>query len=66
MKNTNFKIIGWVAVGMIVGLGLGILYMKGIDVADPKPDESMVHDHEKTIDNEQVFTCSMHPQIRQH
>ena len=59
--NTNYKIILFLIVGISMGLGLGYL----VFVPASHPTESSIHQHGDHEDSESVWTCSMHPQIRQ-
>ena len=58
MKNTI--IIAVIAV--LAGIGIGYLIFN--KKAEPIHDHSVIIDS-KTVDSEEVWTCSMHPQIRQ-
>ena len=56
MKNNIIYVIA----ALIVGLGGGYLLFGGSSESDP-----MSHDHGEASDTDQMWTCSMHPQIMQ-
>lgn len=60
MKNKNQNMLKGIAI-LIVGILLGWLIFGGGSTKEPK-DEHVGHDHSK----ETIWTCSMHPQIRQN
>ena len=62
MKNQNIKIITFVLIALVGGLGLGYVLFGGSDSHEE-------HNHGEatiTVDGETIYTCSMHPQIRQN
>ena len=62
MKNQNIKIITFVLIALIGGLGLGFILFGGNQSREE-------HNHGEatlTADGETIYTCSMHPQIRQN
>ena len=61
MKTETKKIIGIAAITLIIGLLLGWLFFGGSE--NRTVDE---HQHDGEIVNETIWTCSMHPQIRQN
>lgn len=61
----NIKTISLVIIAALVGMGAGYLVFGNKNAAVPP----MGHDHaqmEESATNEQIWTCSMHPQIRQN
>ena len=61
MKTETKKIIGIAAITLIIGLLLGWLFFGGSE--NRTVDQ---HQHNGEIVNETIWTCSMHPQIRQN
>jgi Cu(I)/Ag(I) efflux system membrane fusion protein len=61
MKTETKKIIGIAAITLIIGLLLGWLFFGGSE--NRTVDQ---HQHDGEIVNETIWTCSMHPQIRQN
>ena len=64
MQNQNIKTITFTTVALILGLSLG--YMLFAHKGNVNHDE---HQHEKDnteVGDETIYTCSMHPQIRQN
>jgi len=61
MKTETKKIIGIAAITLIIGLLLGWLFFGGSE--NRTEDE---HQNDSEIVNETIWTCSMHPQIRQN
>ena len=62
----NFNIITTAIIAVLIGLGAGYLIFGNMT---PSPSVSEAHEHEdKSIssDGEEIWTCSMHPQIRQN
>ncbi|QBA64534.1 efflux RND transporter periplasmic adaptor subunit [Muriicola soli] len=61
MKTETKKIIGIAAITLIIGLALGAVFFGG-------SEEGMAEDHlhEVELAEETIWTCSMHPQIRQN
>jgi Cu(I)/Ag(I) efflux system membrane fusion protein len=58
MKNQNIKIGVFVGLALMIGLGLGYFIFNNDDEK---------HEHTKSeINGETIYTCSMHPQIRQN
>ena len=65
MKNT--KIILIIAAALIVGLGAGYILFGGNDKQMPASSEEHNHEAESMASaGEEIWTCSMHPQIRQN
>lgn len=62
MKNSKdiFLIVG----ALVVGLGLGYLFFGQDKTSNTSADSVDSHQHDST--EEEVWTCSMHPQIRQN
>ncbi|MEQ8419245.1 MAG: efflux RND transporter periplasmic adaptor subunit [Arenibacter algicola] len=61
MKTETKKIIGIAAITLVIGLLLGWLFFGGSE--NRTVDE---HQHDGEIVSETIWTCSMHPQIRQN
>jgi Cu(I)/Ag(I) efflux system membrane fusion protein len=62
MNNQNIKIAVFVLLALAVGLGLGYLIFN-----NNNNDNHEGHEHTKTeVNGETIYTCSMHPQIRQN
>jgi Cu(I)/Ag(I) efflux system membrane fusion protein len=60
MKNKNIKMTVFVAIALVVGLGLGYFIFNNNDNHEG-------HEHSETeVNGEIIYTCSMHPQIRQN
>lgn len=64
---SNSKIIIIAAIALTIGLGIGYLIFGNIQTME-MPTETHKHDGEavQTSSEEQIWTCSMHPQIRQN
>lgn len=62
MKNQNIKIITFVLIALIGGLGLGFILFGG----NQSHEEHNHGEATLTADGETIYTCSMHPQIRQN
>lgn len=65
---SNSKIIIIAVIAVAIGLGIGYLIFGKNQAAMPAPANS--HQHEgatvQTSSEEQIWTCSMHPQVRQN
>ena len=61
MKNQNIKIITFVLIALVGGLGLGYVLFGGND-----SHEEHNHSEGSATAGETTYTCSMHPQIRQN
>jgi Cu(I)/Ag(I) efflux system membrane fusion protein len=62
MKNQNIKTIIFVAIALVAGIGLGYVIFNNNNNSDHEG-----HEHTETeVDGETIYTCSMHPQIRQN
>ena len=61
LNKNQLIIIGFVA-AILSGLGLGYLAFS----PDTNPQETVVLDHVHEVGEESIWTCSMHPQIRQN
>ncbi|MBX2877502.1 MAG: efflux RND transporter periplasmic adaptor subunit [Saprospiraceae bacterium] len=64
MKNS--KVIFLIVGALVVGLGLGYLLFGRNQASQPPMDSMHEHEHEHESAEEEVWTCSMHPQIRQN
>jgi len=59
MKSLDKKSIAIIAATLVVGILLGWLFFGG------SSSEKTEHDHATEVGTEQIYTCAMHPQIRQ-
>lgn len=59
MKNQNIKIVVFVGLALVVGLGLGYVFFNA-------NGEQSNNETIQQSNNQSIYTCSMHPQIRQN
>lgn len=52
-------------VAMLIGLGVGVLFAPGLNGGADNGEGSGSAEHDHAEDDNKVWTCSMHPQIRQ-
>ena len=66
MKNNNLKIIIAFLIALGIGLGAGYLIFGGKQVIHDMPVENHEGHVVQTSGEAEIWTCSMHPQIRQN
>ncbi len=62
IKSINKRELLIIVITLIVGLFFGSVFFGG----NSENNDSHKHEHEETADAETVYTCSMHPQIKQN
>ena len=65
MNRSKIFYVVSLAAAILVGLGLGYLLFLDTGNQSAEMGTSVAHNHEQ-VDEEQTWTCSMHPQIRQN
>lgn len=66
MKNTILNITKWVLPSLILGAGLGYGFSRMNATTAHEHHQHATESGEATTGNEEVWVCSMHPQIRQN
>lgn len=65
MNRSKIFYVVSLAAAILVGLGLGYLLFFNTGNQSAEKGSSVAHNHER-VEEEQTWTCSMHPQIRQN